>query len=144
MTLFWLSAAITVASGVGYHIAQRSFPHDVPPFVLLMPAYLISFVATAVLVVVTPARVQMLNALRRPHWASILLGLIIVGLEAGFLLMYRSGWKVGVVPIFTNTLVIMVLIPVGLLLFKESISVRQMVGIGLAIVAIYLMATGKQ
>jgi len=139
MTLMWISAAITVASGVGYHIAQRSFPQTTNPFLLLLPAYLIAFVATGVLALASPARAQLVAALKRPHWASILLGLIIVSLEAGYLLMYRSGWKVSTVPIFTNTIVIMILIPAGALLFSESISIRQAIGIVLAVVAIVLM-----
>jgi len=45
-------------------------------------------------------------------------------LELGFLLAYRKVWNISVAGFLSNTLVALMLIPVGLLLFKETISLR--------------------
>jgi len=59
--------------------------------------------------------------------------------EIGYLLFYRSGWSLSVGPIFSYLLVSLVLIGFGFLLFKERLSVANYIGVGLAMVSIFLM-----
>jgi uncharacterized membrane protein len=141
--LYWLSAALAVASGVGYHFSQKSLPQSTHPLLLLFPAYLLAIVITGVAVVASPLRTSLSASIKHPHWASLLLGISIVGIELGYLLMYKNGWKISMVPVVTNTLVLVILIPIGALVFKESVTLRQGIGIVLALMGIVLMSTGK-
>ena len=62
-----------------------------------------------------------------------------MGLELGFLLVYRSGWKVSIAALFSNALVTVLLIPVGMLIFKEQLDLKKALGIALASVGLWLI-----
>lgn len=70
--------------------------------------------------------------LRAVNWASYALGLAIVGLELGFLLAYRAGWKVGVAALYSNAAVTLLLVPAGILAFQERLDARKALGLALA------------
>jgi multidrug transporter EmrE-like cation transporter len=76
---------------------------------------------------------------RKLNWASVGLGAVIVGLELGFLLAYRAGWNISVASLVANTTVALLLIPVGLLFFKEELSAVNILGIILAIAGLVLV-----
>jgi len=44
-----------------------------------------------------------LAEVRQLNWASYLLAFSIVGLEVGFLLVYRSGWNLGIAAVLVTT-----------------------------------------
>jgi drug/metabolite transporter (DMT)-like permease len=73
------------------------------------------------------------------NWSSFVLGIAIVGLEAGFLFAYRAGWKVSIAQLVASSILAIALIFIGLFLFKENITLRHIIGIivclaGLAII----------
>jgi len=60
-------------------------------------------------------------------------------LELGFLLAYRAGWKISLGPLVSNVAVAILLIPVGLLLFREKISLVNLIGIGVCLLGLVLV-----
>ena len=58
-----------------------------------------------------------------------MLGFAIVGLETGFILAFRAGWKISVANVVANITLAIILIFVGVILYKESISIKQIAGI---------------
>lgn len=70
------------------------------------------------------------------NWTSFGLGLAIVGLEFGYIQVYRAGWNVSIGFLVTNIGLAIVLIFVGLLLYKETISLNQIIEIFLCIAGI--------
>jgi multidrug transporter EmrE-like cation transporter len=73
------------------------------------------------------------------NWASVALGVAIVGLELGFLLAYRAGWNISVAGIVSASLVALVLIPVGLTFFKEKLTPLNLLGVVLCIAGLVLV-----
>jgi uncharacterized membrane protein len=69
------------------------------------------------------------------------LGLAIVGLETGFIYLYRAGWKVSIGPLVANSLVALGMIVIGLLFYKESLSLKQIIGIVLCMGGLVLVNT---
>ena len=68
------------------------------------------------------------------------MGLTIVGVDVGYLLLYRSGWAVSLGSVFCNAVVALILLPIGILLFKEKLTFSNYVGVALTLVGIYLVA----
>ena len=62
------------------------------------------------------------------------------GIELGFLLAYRAGWKISVAAVATNVAVTAVLIPIGIVIFKDQLSLRKVVGLILCILGLVLVA----
>jgi len=67
--------------------------------------------------------------LRQLNWASILLAVAIVGIEFGFLLVYRSGWNLGIAAVVVNVVASLLLVPVAILVFKDRLTWVNIVGI---------------
>ena len=67
------------------------------------------------------------------------MGLAILGLEFGFLLAYRAGWNISKAGIVSATAVAVILIPVGVIAFKERLSLLNGLGLMLCILGLVLV-----
>jgi multidrug transporter EmrE-like cation transporter len=65
----------------------------------------------------------------------------VIGLEAGFIFLYRAGWKVSTGPLVANAIVSLGMIVIGLLFYKESLSIKQIIGIALCMGGLVLVNT---
>jgi len=73
-------------------------------------------------------------------WASLLLGVVIIGLEYGYIQAYRVGWGISVCSLVANISLAIVLVFVGILLYKEHMSINQFAGILLCIFGLYFIS----
>lgn len=140
MSLFYLSIILTILSSVGYHIAARVTPAEVNPFVTLAVTYLIAAVACVALALIAfPPKNGLRQALTEVNWTAIALALAVVGLEVGFLLAYRAGWDISLAGPVTQVSGALILIPIGLVWFKEQLSAANLVGVLLCLVGLLLI-----
>lgn len=140
MFVFYFSIALAVLSNVFYHIFQKWTPLNVNPLVALTVTYLTAAAICGVLLAATgTGGVPLAVSLRQLNWASVGLGLAIVGLEMGFLLAYRAGWKISLAQLAANTLVAVILIPVGLALFREKLSPLNLAGIVICLIGLVIV-----
>lgn len=63
------------------------------------------------------------------NWTSVILALAIVGLEVGYVFVYRAGWTISTASVVANIGLACVLIVLGYFLYKENVSINQIVGI---------------
>lgn len=131
--------ALTVLSNVLYHLFQKLIPAAVNPLLALTMTYLVAAVATVLLLPFFPLEGSLAAEVRKVGWPSFALGAVIVGLELGFLLAYRAGWNLSLASLVSNTTVALLLIPIGLLLFKEELKPVHIVGILLALAGLVLV-----
>ena len=134
---------MVVLSSLRYHISQKSTPSGLNPIVALIVTYVMASVVSIVsyFIFVPKSNLGTLaEAIGTANWASILLGFAVVGLELGFLLAYRAGWNISSAGLLSNTLVALMLIPVGLLFFKETISINSIVGVAVCIFGLVLVS----
>ena len=73
------------------------------------------------------------------NWAPFVLGLAVVGLEVGAIFMYKVGWEVSVGNIVQAIFVAIALLIVGVLIYKEALTVSKVTGIMACLVGIYLL-----
>ncbi len=133
-----LPIAIVVLSTVVYHVAQKSIPPEAPPVLSLLVSYGVAIAGTLALLPFFPVRAPLARAVRQLNWASATIGLTIVGVELGFLLAYRAGWKVSVGAGVSNAAVAALLVPVGLIAFGERLSALNVFGLVLCVAGLYL------
>ena len=137
--MFYGAILITVVSNVLYHLLQKSIPGNVNPMVSLAVTYLFAAVATIALLPLFPLQGAVGAELRKVNWTSAGLGAVIVGLELGFLLAYRAGWNISLASLVANTTVALLLIPLGLVIFREQLTPLNTLGIVLAIAGLILV-----
>jgi drug/metabolite transporter (DMT)-like permease len=137
--VFYLSFAIAILSSMLYHVFQKAISPDVNPVVSLLVTYLVAFLLTILLFLVFPLKRGVVESLQQVNWASLALAIAIVGLEIGFLIAYRSGWDIGLAGIATNVAAAILLLPTGLLLFKEQPSLVNILGVGICILGLVMV-----
>jgi drug/metabolite transporter (DMT)-like permease len=136
---YTLSMTAVVFFYIVYHLCQHNIPQTTNPAASLIITYVLCLILSACLFLIFPANQGLMQAFRDVSWISYVLAIGVVGLEAGFLFVYRTGWKLSTAAIYSNVSVAVLLIPVGVLLFKERLSLINGVGILFAVLGIVLM-----
>jgi multidrug transporter EmrE-like cation transporter len=62
-----------------------------------------------------------------------------VGIEFGFLLMYRSGWNLGIASVLSTVFASLILVPVAVFVFKDKISWVNIAGILVCLVGLVML-----
>lgn len=120
---------LVVLSNVFYQICAKSVPEKMNPFASLTVTYLVGAVVSLVFFFVSNKGGSIVQEYQKVNWAPFVLGLVIVGLEVGYIYAYKAGWPVSVAQIVQSAILAVILIFVGYLLYKESLSWNKIVGI---------------
>jgi len=131
---------VVVFSNVVYNICAKSTPSGVNAFASLSVTYLVSCVCSLVLFALTSKGFDLVGQVKQMNWTSFLLGIAVVGLEAGFLFAYRAGWKINSAQLVANTLVSCILVLVGYFAYREQVNPKQLVGIVMCLAGLVLVA----
>lgn len=140
MSAFYLPFVLTVGGMLFYHIAQKSIPREMNPFLVTILAYVVGIVFCAVCALAYPSRKTFAASLKETNWAVITLGVAAASIELGFLLAYRAGWRISVAAVATNAAVTLMLIPIGVIIFKDHLSLRNILGLVFCIFGLVLVA----
>ncbi|MGI6744392.1 MAG: EamA family transporter [Eubacteriales bacterium] len=131
--------ALVVVSNIIYHICSKSVPKDSDPFASLTLTYLVGAAASFILFLFSSKGGNPLKESSKLNFASLVLGIAIVGLEAGFLFAYRAGWQVSTASLVQSAALSAALLFVGALLFRENITVSKLVGAAICLVGLYFI-----
>lgn len=134
--------ALVIISNVVYQVCAKSVTDTVSPFITLTVTYLVSAaVSTAMFFLLGKGR-SFTGEITKVNWASYVLGIVIVGLEVGFIYAYQAGWEVSVASTVQSAFVALGLIFVGALLYGETITLNRIIGIGLCLVGLMFIERG--
>ena len=138
--MYAFSMTILIVYQVLYQVAQKKLPSGTQPFLLLAVVYAMATVACTGLAVIGTK--SMTAAELKPlllNWPIWLLAATVIGIEFGYLLAYRQGWSVALAFSVASTSTVVLLAIVGLFLFRESLNLWQIVGLGLALTGTWLV-----
>ncbi len=139
MNLFVLSMVILVLSAATYQLAAKFIPHALSPWHVLTIVYLIGVVLSLIASFIDTSEQTLWQTLRASNWAVFVLGFAVVGIEAGYLLAFRSGWRLNVTGVFSNTAAAILLFPMGVLILKERMTTLNIVGLVVALLGLFLI-----
>ena len=130
---------IVVLSNTFYNVCMKSMPNDVNPFGALMVTYLVAAIISAIIFVYVAGPSNVGAEISKINWTSVVLALAIVGLEVGYVFVYRAGWTVSTASVVANIALACVLLFVGYLLYRENVSLNQIAGIVVCMVGLILI-----
>lgn len=139
LSLFYFSISLAICSSALYHFVAKSTPSDVNFTVSLLVTYATAFIVTLFTFFFFPAKNGIMAELKQLNWASIALAAAIVGIEFGFLLVYRAGWNLGIAAVLTNVVASLILLPVAVFFFKDKISWINITGIFICLVGLIML-----
>jgi drug/metabolite transporter (DMT)-like permease len=130
---------LVVGANTFYHICSKSTPDNVQPFATLVVTYLVSAACCLVLFFVTSPEKNLFAAWKQVNWTAFAFGLCLVGLEFGYIQLYRAGWSVSVGPLVCYIALACVLLVIGVLLYKETLHLTQVLGMLLCVAGLILV-----
>ncbi|MCP4699988.1 MAG: hypothetical protein GY862_24525 [Gammaproteobacteria bacterium] len=137
--MFYFAMSLVILAGLFYHIFQKSIDTNANPLLSLIATYCVALVASLALLPFFPLNNHLAVEIKQLSWVSYALGLAVVGLEIGFLLAYRTGWNISTGAVFANTAGALLLIPIGIIWFRESVTASNLIGIVLCILGLILI-----
>ena len=80
-----------IAANTFYHICAKTTPEGVQPFASLTVTYTVAAALSMLLFFVTAEHKNLFAEIAKTNWTSLAFGGAIIGLEFGYLEMYRAG-----------------------------------------------------
>lgn len=130
---------LAVLSNVFYQICAKSVPEKMNPLASLTITYAVGAVASLILYYALNKGGNIWQEYQKTNWAPFLLGVVVVGLEVGFIYAYKAGWPVSTAQIVQAAVLAVILIFVGYLLYKEAITWNKLLGIVVCLIGLGLI-----
>ncbi len=127
---------LVVLSNVLYQICAKSLPDGINPFASLTVTYFVGTVFSFILYFIMSKKGNILNEYAKMNAAPAILGIVLVGLEVGFLYAYKYGWKVSTLSIVQSAFLAVALIFVGWLGYHEALTWNKILGVGICLVGL--------
>lgn len=127
---------LIIISNIVYHVTTKNIPKEVNSFLSLAITYLTGMIIAVAMYCLTSKPYKILTDIHKLNWTSYIVGLAIVGVEIGYLYMYRLGWNISKGSLIANVSLAILLIIIGALFYKEHIGLYQIVGIAFCIVGL--------
>jgi multidrug transporter EmrE-like cation transporter len=137
MALPWLSLAIVCT--VAYHLVLKLTPASANPLLSLLVTYLLVSTAFAAILWLAPGGFEWRSELRQLNWTALALAVAIVGLDLGFVMLYRSGFEVSLGALVTQSAAALLLLAIGVVAFREQLSAANLAGLVLCLAGLWLI-----
>ena len=128
--------ALIVLSNTLYQICAKSVPEGMDPFASLTVTYLVAAAVSGILYFVLGPHTGLLKEYGKLNWAPVVLGIVIVGLEAGWIYAYKAGWQVSTGFIVQSSFLAAVLLLVGYFLYREALTWNKLVGVAICLIGL--------
>ena len=131
--------ALVVFSNTLYQICAKEVPAGINAFASLTVTYLVGAVASGLLFLVTGNGANLFQEYGRLNWAPFVLGLVILGLEAGWIYAYKAGWPVSTAFIVQSAILAGFLLAVGYVLYREPLAWNKVAGVVICLIGLYVI-----
>jgi drug/metabolite transporter (DMT)-like permease len=140
MKNFYLPLVLVIGGNLIYHLSQKALPREANPLYTMIIVYGIAIIACAACALVYPSEKTFIQSAKETNLTVFLLGVSVALIEVGFLYVYRVGWNVSTASITMSVTVTLLLIPIGVLAFKEHLTVRNIFGLLFCLLGLVLVA----
>lgn len=131
--------ALIVFSNVVYQICAKSVPKDMNTMASMVITYLVGAVCSAIMFFALFRNQNLITEFKKINYATIMLGVSVVGLEVGFIYAYKAGWAVSTASTVQSVFLAVALIVVGAVLYHEVITPSKIIGVVLCMAGIYFI-----
>jgi len=135
--MFYVSVFLVVGGNVLYHLSQKSIPKGLNPALSVTVSYVVALALSLALFPLVPSQ-PLRESFRQLNWTSVGVGVSAVAIEFGFLLAYRAGWNLSIASTVVAAAIAVILIPLGILLYRERLSAVNVLGLLLCLAGLVL------
>ena len=131
MSYIW-PLILMIVSNTVYHVCAKSLPTKLDPLASLTVSYFFAAISSGILYFVV-------NRGSAMNGVPSLLGLVLVGMEAGSIYAYRAGWSVSTLQVTSAAGIAALLVFVGYLAYHEAITPSKLIGLACCVVGLYFL-----
>ena len=131
--------ALVVLSNRIYQICAKSLPAEINPLASLTITYLVAAASSAILYFALTKNPDIIHEYSKLNWVPFTFGLVLVGLEVGFIYAYKAGWPVSTASVVQSSFLAVALIIVGFLLYHETITWNKIAGVVICLIGLGLI-----
>lgn len=135
MSYIW-PVALIVASNVLYQVCAKGVPEGMDPFAALSVTYGVGAAVSLVFYFLMNRDGALLREYGQINWAPVVLGLVIVGLEVGYIFAYKAGWPVSTVATVQSAFLAIALLALGALVYHEPVTRDKVLGVVICLVGL--------
>lgn len=139
MFWFYLPVLIVVAANVTYDISSKSIPDGLNAYAGITITYFVLAIFNFLVFKIMNPEIPIIAEWAQINWAVVLLAFTSIGLESGYIFLYRAGWNISLGGMICNTLLAVCMLLVGRFLFSEAVSLRQLLGIILCVAGLIII-----
>lgn len=136
--LIW-PVAVIVFSNILYQICAKGIPEQMNTYASMAVTYAVATLVSLIMFFITNKGENILNHFKLSNWATVILGIVITGLEVGFIYAYKAGWKVSTLATVTNAFLAIALIFLGFFMYKEAITWNKILGVIICLVGLWFI-----
>ncbi len=131
--------AVIVLSNVVYQICAKGIPPKMNAYASMTVTYAVATLFSAAAFFLSAKDKNIFKEFSHVNWATLVLGIVITGLEVGFIFAYKAGWKVSVLATVANGLLAIALVFAALFLYNEAISWTKICGLALCVAGLWFI-----
>jgi len=111
-------------------------PNSMNPLASLTITYSVGAIISLIMFFVLNRGAHLFREFGKVNWVPFVFGVVLVGLEVGWIYAYRAGWQISTAQIVQSAFLAVALIIVGTLLYKESLSWNKIVGVVICLIGL--------
>lgn len=131
--------AIIVLSNIVYQICAKGIPQEMNTYASMTVTYAVATLFSALMFFVTTKGGNIIHEFKLSNWATVVLGIVITGLEVGFIYAYKAGWKVSTLATVTNAFLAIGLLLLGFFMYHEVINWSKILGVAICLVGLWFI-----
>ena len=137
-----ISVSIVIVAISVYQTNMKLVSSELNPLHVLVTIFSTALICTLAAVKFFPAEQLATKVPFFPNFPlpAVIVGIAIVGIELGYLMMFRSGWHLAAAPLVTMGGAAIILVFIGALFFQQAITVRSVSGLLVILFGLYLLA----
>lgn len=127
---------LVILSNVVYQICAKSVSSGMNPIASLVITYSVGAVFSLIMYKLLFRGGSLIEEFSKMNLAPPLLGVVLVGLEVGFIYAYKAGWQVSTLSVVQSAFLAIVLIFAGHFLYHEAITWNKMAGVVICLIGL--------
>ncbi len=139
MSWFYLPVLIVVAANVTYDISSKSIPDGLNAYAGITITYSVLAVFNFLIFKIMNPEIPIIVEWAQINWAVVLFAFTSVGIESGYIFLFRVGWNISLGGMVCNTLLAVCMLLVGRFLFSETVSFIQLLGVILCVTGLIII-----
>lgn len=127
---------LVILSNVVYQICAKSVSGGMNPMASLVVTYSVGAVFSLIMYKLLFRAGSLTAEFAKINFAPSLLGIVLVGLEVGFIYAYKAGWQISTLSVVQSAFLAIALIFVGYLLYHEAITWNKVAGVIICLIGL--------